>query len=1019
MLRCAIVPLAVVAVVGLSPAEAASGRSSDRAIVIDGRPAACIAPRAGCSEREAQAAKELQDYVAKATGATLPIVADPDDDQRHVIRILVREPGKGEAAEAFSLEVRDKETRIVGNSPLGALYGAYELLERGVGVRWYVPGPLGEVVPKCRTLVLPPLDLQEAPSFQMRWIGKTSSSDTGPSDEWIVRNKQNACDDGFVMVPDTPFHGQSFLLPVDKYFAKHPEYFALVDGKRKRFSNSVIKLCYAAPDVVREIAGNVGAALDANPNVDLISFAPSDCGGWCECDACEAMDEKGVPHGQSKSRRNLLFYNALAAEVRKSHPNAGILAGAYSDYIVPPRDASLHVDPMLSTIMAHYGFCHSHPVSDATCPPNEAFLQRVRAWRKRGCGIYFYEYYWKVAWRELPWPIVHTIKVDIPWFKKQGYKGMYTQFTGQNVWTLYPNYYVAARLLWDADADVDAIVSKMYEDLYGAAASHMKAYYALMEKRMAECGAHIHGYRPYTTGPMLFTHEVVAELRRHYDGAVVANGDETVALRLAKIGASLDYLERTRRLWDAWRQAWSDDTDPGKPMGAATKALEIIEGLIADLTVDQAKWEGVVLREAPDLKNDRTKLLRRIAEIRALDKVVAYATGDGRVAHWPLAAGSGNSARDAGLNGLSGTIVGATWVKGGFGTALAFSGPASTVRCGPGRALGLRDALTLSVWMRPDRLPDGESVLLGEAAASYAITYYRGRAHFYINSGGTRNNTRFAVPLGRWSHVAGTFDGKTSRLYLNGKPVSADAHEGMGTIDTRFDVGLCPPTGHGYYGLLDDARIYNRAVSADEVLTLYRSGAADVIPAWSETLQPPGELPSTKGWVLQFSDDFERAELGADWKGLHGDWSIEDGRLKVLGHGQIMCTKAFPGAQRLEFDAVSGGQPCDLTAVICAGPLGYQYGYFVGFGTEDNTYSKLLVQGVEVARWEAVIAPGKVHHQVVQREGKTITHVVDGQVAMTYNDDDPLKGRGHDRIGFYVFGKSQTIDNVRVYTRDR
>ena len=612
---------------------------------------------------------------------------------------------------------------------------------------------------------------------------------------------------------------------------------------------------------------------------------------------------------------------------------------------------------------------------------------------------------------------MHSIKVDIPRFKQQGCKGLYTQYTLDNVWTLYPNYYVTARLLWDVNADVDAIVEKMYEDLFGAAAPHIKAYYQLMESQMAECGAHIHGYQPYSTGPKVFTHEVVASLRKHYDGAVRANSDATVARRLKKVGASLEYVERTRRLWDSWRHAWSDDPDPVRPMTAARNALEIIEGMITDLAEDSEKWEGVVWREVPDLKGDRTRLLERIHEMK-LDKVVAYATQEGLVAYWPLNAGSGDTARDAGLNKLNGTIVGAKWAKGDFGTALEFDGQKSSVDCGPGRALALGNTFSLSFWMRPDKPPTGEQVLVGESTDTFAITYYKTcNAHFYVNSGGKRNSARCAVPVGKWSHVVGAFDGKTSRLHLNGKLKLAAANEGMGVVDTRHRFGICPRATRtsGYYGLLDDVRIYNRVLTDDEMLALYKRGAQDTDLVVPGIARKPVKPPPRKGWALQFSDNFERAEFGSDWEILRGDWSIKKGRLTVPRNGQIVCSRKFPGAHRLEFDAKSDN-PCDLTGLICANELGYAGGYFVGFGTELNAYSKLLVQGVEVKRWDAVITPGKVHHQIVQREGSTITHVVDGKVIMTYEHDEPLKGAGHEMVGFYLYGPGQ-IDNVKVYTK--
>ena len=171
------------------------------------------------------------------------------------------------------------------------------------------------------------------------------------------------------------------------------------------------------------------------------------------------------------------------------------------------------------------------------------------------------------------------------------------------------------------------------------------------------------------------------------------------------------------------------------------------------------------------------------------------------------------------------------------------------------------------------------------------------------------------------------------------------------------------------------------------------------------------------GWTLQFSDDFERTGLGDNWIDIDNSCSIKDGWLTFSEMGTIMCSKKFVGAHRLEFDARSDSDyPCDLTGIICANEYGYQGGYFVGFGSEYNSYSKLLIEGYEAMQWNALITKGKIHHQVVQRDGKTITHIVDGKTVMTYEHDQPLKGKDHQMIGFYVFSEGQ-IDNVKVYTK--
>jgi hypothetical protein len=130
-----------------------------------------------------------------------------------------------------------------------------------------------------------------------------------------------------------------------------------------------------------------------------------------------------------------------------------------------------------------------------------------------------------------------------------------------------------------------------------------------------------------------------------------------------------------------------------------------------------------------------------------------------------------------------------------------------------------------------------------------------------------------------------------------------------------------------------------------------------------------------------------------------------------------MCTREFPGAQRLEYDAITDSDfPCDLTALICTDSTGFAGGYFIGFGSHSNTKSKIVRLAEPVAECDTLITVGKIHHVVAQREGKIVKHFVDGVEVMSYEDDFPLKGEGHRMFGFYIFSDGE-IDNVRLYTK--
>ncbi|MFH1614250.1 MAG: hypothetical protein ABIG61_04090 [Planctomycetota bacterium] len=170
-----------------------------------------------------------------------------------------------------------------------------------------------------------------------------------------------------------------------------------------------------------------------------------------------------------------------------------------------------------------------------------------------------------------------------------------------------------------------------------------------------------------------------------------------------------------------------------------------------------------------------------------------------------------------------------------------------------------------------------------------------------------------------------------------------------------------------------------------------------------------------RGWELRFADDFnERNELGANWKVLDGTWSIKNSRL-VCSHGSLLCAKEFEGSQRVEFDAVSSN-PCDITAMLGINEAGYESGYFFGFGTDNNTCTRLLVKGKRVKQVAKTIVPGKMHHIVCQRDGLDLSLTVDGENVFSHQADRPLVGPKHRNIGFYIYLDAE-IDNVKVYTK--
>ena len=583
-------------------------------VVEKGRARAAIVLGVDASALERKAAEELQTYLKRIAGADLPIVSGSAATAGHRIliggspaaeEIVPREEAAEQGDEGFVLRSTDRDLAIVGGGDYGTLYGTYALLEK-LGVRWYLPDPLGEIVPRRSTVEVGPLDEKQRPSFPMRWVGN--------DDEWNLRNRMNrvgpAYPPGFRIAPGI-YHSQSSYIPHDRYYETHPEFFALIDGVRSKEKHA--KLCVSNPELVREVARNMAEKLRADPAIDLISLSPTDGQLWCECENCRALDEAEVPRDQRYSRRMLVFYNRVAEELEKEFPDQLILTGAYNVYTLPPKDPDLKAHRNLAVIICHYeDYCLAHPTDDPECPPNARYRDLIFAWQRHTPHIYFYEYYWKVNWFDLPWPIVHTIAADMPYFKSIGVEGVFTQYTTDNIWTNLLDYYVAAKLLWDVNADVPAILDEFYTNFYREAATPMRRYYETLERAVAESPHHFPGNAP-RHAHLVFTEELVEEAGRHLKEALDLARHEEVNARLEKIAISYDYTKRLSRYFRMKAQSAEEEDREGKRR-ILREAVDLLEEIYAEVSGDRARYDGVVSRNVVSPSVYMGKELSRMKE---------------------------------------------------------------------------------------------------------------------------------------------------------------------------------------------------------------------------------------------------------------------------------------------------------------------------------------------------------------------------------------------------------------------
>jgi hypothetical protein len=273
----------------------------------------------------------------------------------------------------------------------------------------------------------------------------------------------------------------------------------------------------------------------------------------------------------------------------------------------------------------------------------------------------------------------------------------------------------------------------------------------------------------------------------------------------------------------------------------------------------------------------------------------AIYSSQGLVAHWKLDEGSGNTAIDsAGSN--NGTLIGnPTWTAGRINGALSFDGVDDHVVAAPVDALA-GDTLTAQAWIRTSGFAGIWNPVMTQNSGGNGYYFYvsSDRPAFYLVVGAAyvQATSIDMINPDQWYLVAGTNDGSNLKLYIDGQLKDSDNSTGFLGVSSNAYFG-CEPTSSLYYnGLIDDVRIYNRAVSESEFkdianpmgrwsnkdswrASVYRNGT----PGWDDN----GILPDPGAVVV--NEVMAHSNAGPDWIELHnttsepiniGGWFLSD-----------------------------------------------------------------------------------------------------------------------------------------------
>ena len=440
-----------------------------------------------------RAAKDLQEYIFKATGVKLPMVKAEARKGRPAFLVGFE---KVTAPEGFVIKTSGKDIIISGNDTKGSVlnchwasgartgtwHGVSDFLEKQLGVRWFFPGELGEYVPKRKDWSVPELNYTGAPRFVHRALNyqtRKGMSRQQVEQNYIFnrRNRSGRADSW------CGWHNWRHNLPKEKYFKDHPEYFAYVGGRRYGMDplNHGLQICTTNPEALDVLAANMIAEVKGRAVKSMLSLSPNDGGRQCECDKCQALDDGVRPDGSRiMTTRMMTYANEMAKRITKVLPDQKMGMYAYSHYAEGVSKVKVHPAVTMMEVLNDTGL--SYYRADI----RKKHLENLRNWRKSLNRLYFYSFPEGMGGLELPCCQFNNISM----LYDNLYAADVTGFSINNS-TSYGaaalNNYFYLKFAWGGIKDKKKFYEETLRDCYGkAGAPVMKGYFADIESRLSK-----------------------------------------------------------------------------------------------------------------------------------------------------------------------------------------------------------------------------------------------------------------------------------------------------------------------------------------------------------------------------------------------------------------------------------------------------------------------------------------------------------------------------------------------------
>ena len=453
------------------------------------------------------AAEELQYWVHEISGATLPIAEKAENENAGQIYLAVAPENFAEdcaligESDGYAVRPADNDIYIFGNMPRALLQGVYKLLFYNTDIIW--ARPTVTFFTPAPDIVLTEFDYIDIPSLARRGSSMALLTD-GTLEEngmWELRNGCNVVCPASSLTPRNTykdwmakydgsmyaFEGHpmmwQFLNPA-KYAEEHPEYYALVKGRRIFDRHP----CYSNPGMFeafkKELAEEVAKV---PPFVKFFNMSEADFSdGYCECEDCrrEIVLEDGSRAVPTPGTNYYRFLNKAAAYLEEIRPGAYFICHAYfATEFAPQIPVADNILPDYCPIYQNMKF----PLYDSV--NNQHSYDRLSSWFSAKQGITLFSYYGLAP--AFPRPSDRTMVEDVHYIINnipfRGITVMIHPDTGPHgrpdSWDFNAmSYWVMLNSCWSLPESADDMREIFLQRVWGPAADDMRKFYALVEE---------------------------------------------------------------------------------------------------------------------------------------------------------------------------------------------------------------------------------------------------------------------------------------------------------------------------------------------------------------------------------------------------------------------------------------------------------------------------------------------------------------------------------------------------------